>query len=182
MARKVFRSTSVSDHGVVSAAAQGMAARQSPQRQPAPAADSMDLDRLRCILGARRCEPTAGSEPRGNDQLIDPNQHPDQAPTPQTGPRPDLRRSRPQLHLASSNPLSSFAIPIADSPAAAFRAITTTSNGSANPVRCCRNHSRMPRFTRFLTTAPPTRRLTVTPRRLPASPAVASEGTHRITK
>lgn len=60
---------------------------------------------------------------------------------------------------------SSRARSAAEIDAAAGRAMMTRSFPAGQPLRCCRNHSRRRRFTRLRTTAPPTRRLTVSPRR-----------------
>lgn len=67
----------------------------------------------------------------------------------------------PQLRT----PFSSRQIAVASSVAAPWRAITTTSRAGLRSSCLRRNHSRIPRLTRFLATAPPTRLLTVTPNR-----------------
>jgi hypothetical protein len=59
--------------------------------------------------------------------------------------------------------------------AADARAITMRSTGCSSSLRDRRNHSRTPLFTRFLVTAFPTRRLTVTPN-LRHSPDTSSRG------
>jgi hypothetical protein len=78
--------------------------------------------------------------------------------------------------------LKTFATSTAEREAAGFRAITTRSTESVNDSRFWRNHSLTARLIWFLTTAFPTRRLTVTPRRLHSVTRDASGAAMSTTK
>jgi len=124
-------------------------------------------------MRTRWLETPRRSEPGRDRTLIEPK-HPDRhtfaqaraATWAQTHSRSKASRSRP--------------ISLLESFAADSRAITTTSRISDSRRGDCRNHSRIPLFTRFRDTAFPTRRLTVTPRRLcPSDRLSAGVATNR---
>lgn len=126
----------------------------------APAQDTVTLDRLRRVAGAARLVPTCGSDPGRQQHLIRCQKRSSAAHTEARAPAGD------QLCSAFALCASRHRIPfvsLSDSPAAAERPITTTSIPSRSLVRERRNHSRIRRFTRLRTTAPPTFRLTVIP-------------------
>ena len=85
------------------------------------------------------------------------------APAPGRFDAVPLRTAERAIRRAS--PSSSAPISALPSCAAGPRAITTRSRDNGRAARRRRNHSRTPRFTRFRTTAFPTRRLALSPSR-----------------
>lgn len=52
-----------------------MALAQTPQREPAAAQDTMDVNRFECVVGAGRIEPTrAPEQPRAQRHLVQADQ------------------------------------------------------------------------------------------------------------
>jgi len=141
-----------------------MAAGDAPGRKPRAAQRTVLPERPDRILGAAGLEPARPAEPRRERPLVDPY-HQHQQPT---------HRWAPALLARVPSACATSCVP---NVAAACRAITTRSIPSrSSEVLASRNHSRTRRFTRFLTTAFPTRRLTVSPS-LPAPPSGRSTTT-----
>src|SRR4029077_20955203 len=59
---------------VIAAAAPGVAARETPERKPGARDGHMTLDRLGGVIRAARQVPARGSQHRGYEELIDPDQ------------------------------------------------------------------------------------------------------------
>jgi hypothetical protein len=145
-----------------------MAPGQATNSLPATSGQTMASDGFDRVVGAARLEAAGRAQQWRDCELVgaeEPYQQPF-AGSPDTGSRSVSSRitSRPSSRLADG------------------RAITTRSRPGLSCSQRRRNHSRMRLFTRFRTTAPPTRRLTVTPSLLPASAASDPRGTDNTTK
>ena len=171
-----------------------MTASQSSSAKPKTARRSMHFDGLRGITRTTRLEATRRAEPRGKPAMPK-SQRTDKpsADRPRLSDRTGkpgrggFRRARPLYRWVGifhclfarahvfSRARSMAAPPI--SRLALGRAMTTRSNDSGSEVLSRRNHSRTPLLMRLRTTALPTLRLTLIPRRRfsGASPGAASK-------
>jgi hypothetical protein len=145
-----------------------MAAEQPAQRQPAAARYAVAPDGCDRVPGAARLVAARGAQHRRERELVDANHSRGQplgTPSHRGGcahfQHPPLSASRSNAAVNSGD---------RSSPAAG-RALTTKSMRSRISPRVVRNHSRTARLTRFRTTAFPTLRLTLIPRRRPLAPS-----------
>lgn len=136
-----------------------MTAEKTPAREPETTKYSVGLDSGDSIAGAGRLEAAARPEEWRECPLIDTDRHGERE-APQA-------RSAHACHAPACSAAWRSCTPSSheSSLAASERPITTRSRSLRRPARSRRNHSRIRRFRRLRTTAFPTRRLTVTPRR-----------------
>ena len=157
-----------STHRVEAVAAPRRAPNQSPHRQPSAPQHAIARHSLRRIARATRLETAGRADPRGDTRPVE-AQHTEKQPLDS---RQVLWRELSSCRLSC---LQSFR---PDSFAAAALATTTRSDEPRSSRPSKRNHSRIPRFRAFRTTALPTFRLTTIPRR-GVSPSPFSTSTSR---
>lgn len=148
-----------------------MTAGQPFRRQPNTAHGSMTLHGFDRVMRAARFEATSRPEPGRDERLIDPDRGYQQPAHEPAHAAPSCARD---WTAARARRESSSAAASCPSRAAAERPITTQSSPAPSDPWRTRNHSRIRRLTRLRTTARPTFRLTVIPRRLPGVSAGAA--------
>ena len=165
---------------IIAAGIPGIAAADAPDSAPHAADRAILLHGPNEIGAARRLKTAASSQDRAERILVDPR-HPDQDPRRNAEDRPEDRGQEVALHGPDLSPcsqsfcqiflaalranLTSDSCKPAVSGTASGRGITIKSSPAGNCSRDKRNASRMQRFQRLRTTAPPTLRETESPSR-----------------
>lgn len=158
-------------HGVVAALAERVAACDAQDGQPRASKRPVPTDCLMAVVRAAWLEPARRRKQRGDNPLVCPD------PAAKTPRKRAFHRHCAARAMSVFNSSRRAAVPNTPAP---VRAITTRSTATGIRARSMRNHSRTQRFTRFRTTAPPTRRLTTSPSRVALAFGVTSRVNVRV--
>ena len=171
--------------GVVAAVAERVAARQAPGGQDRAADDAQLANRLHGVGRAGGLVLAAARERRRDQALVEADRGEDDGEQPRVSRFTlQVRRFRPPARPLRPAPASAVATPAGPSrstrPATSGRATSTKSWPRGSVSSSDQNASLSARFTAFLSTAPPTLRLTETPSRTSSSIVVGLAAGERV--